>query len=134
MPEIVTSISLWDLLKHTAAWIRNLSRASDKRKAESIAAVREVVQASRSTAVYMRELQNNGKRNYGAENQLSMIWTNLSFRLTDLGLDTLAKKCDIKGRHWADPEQFDSDFLENADVKLETMERTALLILQQLKR
>ena len=134
MPELITSVSLWDLLKHAATWLGNLSRASDKRKAESIEAVREVVRASRSTAVYMRTLGNNAERNFESENQLAMMWTNLGFRLNDLGLKPLAKKCDIKGRHWANPGQFNDDFLEKADVKLETMERHALLILQDLEK
>jgi hypothetical protein len=134
MPELITSVSLWELLKHSATWVRNLSRASDKRKAESIEAVREVVRASRSTAVYMRTLGNKAERNFEVENQIAMMWTNLGFRLNDLGLKPLAKKCDIKGQHWANPGQFNDDFLEKADVKLEAMERHALLILRDLEK
>jgi hypothetical protein len=84
--------------------------------------------------VYMRGLGNSAERNYATENELSLLWTNLSFRLADLGLSALAKKCDIKGRHWANPGQFDDEYLDRADVKLETMEKTALLILQQLEK
>lgn len=124
-PEIVTSVSLWEILKHTATWLRNLSRASNKRKLESIAAVREVVQASRRTGVYVRHLRDGGDRSNETEMELSMIWTELSFTLGDLGLSALAKRCDIKGRHWSDPTQFDDDFLEKADISLETMERLA---------
>jgi len=134
MPELITSVSFWDLLKHLATWIGNLSRASQARKAQSIEAVREVVRASRSTAVYMQRLGNKAERDFAIENQLAMMWTNLGFRLSDLGLKALAKKCDIKGRHWANPGQFNEDFLEKADVKLETMEKTALLILKDLEK
>lgn len=57
----------------------------------------------------------------------------LSFRLSDLGLDALAKKCDIKGRHWGNLGPFDQEFLDKADLKLESMERGALLILRELR-
>ena len=131
-PEIVTSVSLWEILKHTAAWLRNLSRASKNRKLESTAAVREVVLASRKTAVYLRRLRESGQRSHETELELAMIWTELGFKLNDLGLTALAKRCDIKGRHWSDPGQFDDDFLEKADVSLETMERLARSIQSEL--
>ena len=60
------------------------------------------------------------------------MWTQLSFRLYDLGLAQLAKKCDMKGRHWADPDQFDDEFLKQADLSLETMEKLAKQILKEL--
>ena len=132
MADLVTSVSLSELIKHTASWLRNLHRASKERKKESIDALRGVITASRKTAVYVRQLNKKRERQFDRENELSEMWTKLSFRLYDLGLPQLAKKCDMKGRHWADPEQFDEKFLKQADLSLETMEKLAKQILKEL--
>lgn len=131
MPDLVTSVSLSELLRHTASWLRNLHRASTARKQESIKALRGVISASRKTAVYVRQLNKKRERQFDKENELSEMWTDLSFRLYDLGLSQLAKKCDLKGRHWADPEQFDDKFLQQADLSLEAMEKLAKQILKE---
>jgi hypothetical protein len=57
------------------------------------------------------------------------MWTELGFRLRDLELTRLAKRCDINGRYWADPEQFDADFLRRADIGLARMEQLARQLL-----
>ena len=132
MADLVTSVSLSELIRHTASWLRNLHRASKERKNESIDALRGVITASRKTAVYVRQLNKKRERQFERENELSEMWTTLSFRLYDLGLAQLAKKCDMKGRHWADPEQFDEKFLKQADLSLETMEKLAKQILKEL--
>ena len=132
MADLVTSVSLSELIKHTASWLRNLHRASKERKRESIDALRGVITASRKTAVYVRQLNKKRERQFDRENELSEMWTRLSFRLYDLGLAQLAKKCDMKGRHWADPEQFDEKFLTQADLGLDTMEKLAKQILKEL--
>jgi len=132
MSDLITSVSLSELIKHTASWLRNLHRASKERKKESIDALRGVITASRKTAVYVRQLNKKRERNFEKENELSEMWTKLSFRLYDLRLPELAKKCDLKGRHWADPEQFDDKFLQQADLGLDAMEKLAKQILKEL--
>jgi hypothetical protein len=132
MPYLVTSVSLSELIKHTASWLRNLHRASKERKKESIDALRGVITAARKTAVYVRQLNKKRQRHFATENELSSMWTSLSFRLYDLGLHQLVKKCDLKGRHWASPELFDDDFLQQADISLDTMEKLAKQILKGL--
>lgn len=62
------------------------------------------------------------------------MWSELGFRLKDLGLGALAKRCDISGRYWADPTQFDSEFLQRADVGLERMEQLARQLLAEVER
>ena len=62
------------------------------------------------------------------------MWTELSFKLADLKLSKLAKRCDIKGRYWANPAQFDAEFLQKADVGLETMERLARQMVAEIER
>jgi len=80
----------------------NLKRAKDKRKKESIEALRKVVIAARKTSVYMRQVQETGNRSHDTEAELAVLWTELSFALQDLGVDKLAKRCYIKGKQWAD--------------------------------
>jgi len=133
MFEVVTAISLWELVKHTGAWVVNLKRAKDARKKESVEALRKVVIAARKTSVYMRQLKDTGKRSHRTESELSTLWTELGFALEDLGISKLAKRCRITGKHWADPVQMDKEFLAKADVGLEKMEQIANEVLREIK-
>lgn len=134
MIELVTAISVWELAKHGGSWLTNLKRAKGERKKESIAALRKVVIAARQTSVYMRRLKDIGERSHQKESELSMHWTELGFALEDLGIPKLAKRCHIKGRHWAAPEEVDLQYLEKADVGLEKMEKLANEVLREISR
>ncbi len=133
MIEILSEISLWELIKHAGRWVSNLKRAKDDRKKESVAALRKVIVAARRTAVYMRQLKETGKKSHRTEAELSVLWTELGFALEDLGIDKLAKRCRIKGMQWARPEKMDKKFLEKADVGLERMEQLANEVLREIK-
>jgi hypothetical protein len=61
------------------------------------------------------------------------MWTELGFRLRDLDLARLAKRCEINGRYWADPEQFDDDFLRKADAGLARMEQLARQLISRVE-
>lgn len=132
MIEVVTAISLWELVKHAGVWIANLKRAQAERKKESVEALRKVIVAARQTSVYMRQLKDTGKRSHRVESELSSLWTELSFSLEDLGMVKLAKRCHIKGKQWADPDKADREYLEKADVGLERMEQLANELLQEI--
>lgn len=134
MFEVITAISLWELVKHASSWIANLKRAKGERKKESVAALRKVVIAAQRTSVYTRQLRDTGKRSYKTEEELAALWTDLGFALDDLGVEKLAKRCRIKGRHWADPEKMDKAYLEKADVGLDRMEQLALEVLRGIER
>ncbi|MGB4812755.1 MAG: hypothetical protein WBP13_09810 [Methylophilaceae bacterium] len=132
--DIITSKTLWEILKHAKSWLTNLDRASDVRKKQSVRAVRDVITATRKTAVYMRSMKETNQRNHETEAQLAVLWTELSFSLQDIGISKLAKRCQINGKHWADPKHYDQDFLDKADISLETMEKLANEILAQISR
>lgn len=133
MTNISASL-LWDIFKHVRSWLANLNRASEDRKQQSIKALRNIISASRETAVYIRQMNDNGSRDHATEKQLSLLWTELSFSLDDLGISALAKRCNIKGKHWANPDHYDANFINKADVSLDRMERLAQEILLELKR
>ena len=126
---ILTDISLWELFRHLGRWLTNLKRAGSERQQQSIAALRAVVIAARHTNTYVRQLRDTAKQDHREEARLSAMWTELGFRLSDLKLEKLAKRCDISGRYWADPAHLDDDFLEKADVGLERMEQLARQLL-----
>lgn len=131
MIEVVTAISLWELVKHTGSWVVNLRRAKGARKKESIDALRKVVLAARKTSVYMRQLQDTGKRSHQSEAELSILWTELSYALNDIGIEKLSKRCLVVGKHWADPAKMEKSYLEKADVGLERMEQLANQLLKE---
>jgi hypothetical protein len=131
---VITDISLWELIKHLKQWLTNLNRASNARQRRSIEALRAVVVAARHTQAYVRRLNDTANQDHKQEAKLSEMWTELGFKLTDLGLSKLAKRCDIKGRYWADPRRFDNEFLQKADVGLERMEQLARQMLAQIER
>jgi len=130
---VISDISLWQLFRHLSQWLGNLSRAKQQRQRESIEALRAVVVAARQTQVYLRQLDDTGKQDHAGEAQLATLWTELGFRLGDLGLSKLAKRCDIRGRYWANPDELDEDFLQRADVGLERMEKMARSLLAEIE-
>lgn len=127
-------MSLWELLKHLRQWLSNLKRASEERKKQSIEALRSVIIASRGTATYLREISDTGKQSHSKEAKLSEQWTRLGFQLSDLGLTKLARRCEITGRYWSDPNQFDEGFLKKADISLERMEKLARQMVAEIER
>lgn len=132
--EALTTKILGDLFTHGYKWLSNLRRANKERKQESILALRQVITASRETAVYIRQLNDSGSRNHDTERHLSLLWTELGFTLEDLGIPKLAKRCQIKGKHWSDPEHYDKSFLDKADVSLDKMETIAREVLLEINR
>lgn len=133
MPELTAS-TLWELFKNAKTWLTNLNRASESRKEESRDAVRQIIIAARETAVYVRQLHETGITDHQTESRLSRLWTELGFTLDDLGIDKLAKRCRIKGKYWSDPNHYDEDFIEKADISLERMERLSMEILAGIGR
>lgn len=121
----ISSTLLWNIFRHTRSWLANLARAGEQRKKQSIRALRDVIFASRETAVYIRHLEQGNSPSRKTERDLSLLWTKLGFALHDLGIGGLAKRCQIKGKHWANPDQYDEEFLKKADVSLERMESIA---------
>lgn len=109
---------------HVATWLRNLSRAKSDRQQESLQAINKVVLALRLTQAYSRGLQ-EGQKNHTTEGKIAVQWTELGQELERLGLQSLAKKCDIAGRYWADPSQLDAEFLRQAKTDLASVEKLA---------
>ena len=122
------------LFTHLKKWATNLRRAKLARKAESTEALQDVNRAVRKTAVYLRQINRRGQRAEEKEEELSLLWTNLGFKLEELKLSSLARKCQISGKHWSDPEHYSPEFLQKADVSLESIEKLALVLLQEIKR
>ena len=69
MAEISAGL-IWEILKHASSWLANLGRAGKERKEQSIRALREVITASRETAVYLRHMKETGNREPGTEAHL----------------------------------------------------------------
>lgn len=129
---LTTDISLWVLIRHLKQWLTNLRRASLERKKQSIKALRAVIVAARRTRAYLRKRKHDSAVDHAEEARLAEMWTRLGFDLKDLGLGKLAKRCDISGRYWADPAQFDDDFLDKADISLARMEQLARQTLAEI--
>jgi hypothetical protein len=126
---LITDISLWALIRHLGAWLNNLRRAGD----QSIKALRRVITAARTTRAYLRKLNDTARQDHAQEAKLAEKWTRLGFELQDLGLGALAKRCDITGRYWADPAQFEPEFLDKADVGLARMEQLARQMVAEIE-
>lgn len=131
--DVVTSVSLWELIKHVMSWLSNLKRANESRKKESISALRKVVLASRKTAVYIRKLNQDKVRNIDEEGELSLLWTELGFELEDLGLSKLSERCYLKGKHWENPETKNTKLLEKGDLSLDKIEAMATQLIREIQ-
>ena len=134
MAPTATGAAEWSaLFGHLARWLGNLRRAGRARKLESKRALRDVITAVRRTTVHLRAVE-QGTASPSEQADLAERWTELGFRLEDLGLSKLARRCEIRGRHGADPEGLDAEFLERADIQLERIETLARLTLRELDR
>jgi hypothetical protein len=135
MPVVELTASEWlVIITHVKKWVTNLLRAKANRRRESKDALRAVIKAVRKTTLYIRNIHEGGKKSIEKEGELSLLWTELSFRLEDLGLRKLARRCDIKGSYWADPTSFDKDSLFRADIRLSEIEEIANSSLKELKK
>ena len=120
------------LITHAKKWLANLRRAGRRRRLESRDALREVIRVVRQTAAYNRGLREGEAKSLERETELALLWTELSFKLEDLGITGLAKRCRIKGMYLADPDSVDQTFLTRAGVGLADVERLARLCLLEL--
>lgn len=125
MPSPVTESALKGLLANLARYLANLARAGQKRKTESRKALQGVIRATRQTRVYVRQMNARGERDFATEERLADTWTQLSFELRQLGVKALAKRCDIAGGYWSDPETFSAEFLRQARARLQDLETEA---------
>jgi hypothetical protein len=132
--DALSSKVLGELFSHGSRWLSNLRRAKTERKRASVQALRKVITSSRETAVYIRRLNDNLNRDHNTERHLSLLWTELGFALEDLGIEKLANRCQIKGKHWSNPAHYDKEFLDRADVSLDKMERIAREVLAEINR
>jgi len=130
----LTATQLWELVRHLGRWLANLRRAGEQRRRESVAALRRVTVTARATRAYLRKLRDTGQADHAHEAKLSQMWTELGFLLQDLGLHALARRCDITGGYWADPAQFDREFLDKADIGLGRMERLAKQMVIEIEK
>ena len=132
MPTPIMESTLKELLANLGRYLANLARAGAKRKAESVKALQGVIRATRQTKVYLRALDDHGKRDYKKEERLTDTWTKLSFELRKLGVKALAKRCDVAGGYWADPDKVSIEFLKNARARLQDLELEARTLLAKL--
>lgn len=132
MPSPVTESAIKALLANLGRYLANLARAGLQRKEESRKALQGVIRATRQTQVYLRALQVKGKRNFSKEERISDTWTKLSFELGKLGVNALAKRCDIAGGYWSDPDKFSDEFLKKAKARLQDLEMEARTLLAKL--
>lgn len=125
MPEItVSASSLATLGRYLLQWLQSLSKASDDRKRECLHAIEAVQAAVRRTQRYVQE-RNSGRIDAKTEADLASMWTDLGFRLSDLGVKKLAKRCDVKGRYWADKRKFSEEWWDQADIELDSVAELA---------
>ncbi|MDH5384651.1 MAG: hypothetical protein OEY18_08090 [Candidatus Aminicenantes bacterium] len=136
MAAVELSVSEWlTIITHVKKWVTNLLRAKSERKRQSKDALRAVIKAVRENTIYLRILREGRQKSIARERKLSLLWTELSFRLEDLGLEKLANRCSIMGRYWADPAVFTQDFLDTADTRrLSDIEKLAYASLKVLKK
>lgn len=132
LETIAATVTAREVVSHVVKWLVNLKRAGEERQQQSFRAVNKVISLARKSRAYSRGLK-AGKQDFNAEADLAANWSDLSLELTQLNLATLAKKCDLMSRYWADPEQLSPSFLAEADISFETVERLARDLTVQIK-
>jgi hypothetical protein len=125
MTDVTSSAAtIGALARYLAQWLRGLRSASAKRQADCIGAINAVIAGARRTQAYARQ-RDASRTDAKTEADLAAMWTDLGHQLEALGVKKLAKRCDVNGRYWAAPERFSKEWLADADVGLEAVERLA---------
>ena len=132
MLDPTTSGALSAALKHVLTWLTNLRRAGNSRKQASLEAINQVILAIRKTSVYSRALE-SGNTDLSIESELAVLWTELGFELQRLGLIKLAKRCDVAGRYWSSPKSFSKEWLDQAEVGLDAVEKLAIQLKAEIQ-
>lgn len=132
MTSPITESAIKALLGNLGRYLANLARAGARRRKESRKALQGVIRATRQTRVYLRALDDKGKRDYKKEERLADTWTKLSFELHKLGVKALAKRCDIAGGYWSDPNMVTIEYLKKARARLQDLEIEARTLLAKL--
>ena len=134
MPEPLTTIAATkELAQHFFKWLTNLKRAGHERQQQSLLAVHKVFALARRTKAYSRGVR-AGQQDFKAEAELAATWAELAFELKRLRLTALAKKCDVTSQYWADPQQLSPEFLAEADISFDSVERLARQLEVQIER
>ena len=135
MPVLELSASEWlTIITHVKKWVTNLLRAKEKRKRESKDALRAIIRAAQETWLYLRDLRQGGSKSIDKEGSLSLLWTELSFKLDDIGLKSLSERCSMMGRYWADPALFDDESLNTAQDRMFNIEHIAQEGLDEIEK
>ena len=130
--EIVGKAAVSSLTTHIIKWVANLGRAGENRKNESRACLEKVILAVIKTRLYCSALDAGQPVDYAKESEIAIEWRTLSMELERLKLLKLAKKCKVKSWYWEDQGRLDADFLKQAQVGFEQVEKTASLLLKQI--
>lgn len=121
---LATAATAKEIAAHVVRWLANLGRARTSRQRESLRAVNRVTALMRKTTAYRRG-HSAGRQNFDTEAILAEQWSLLGHELQELGLMSLAKRCDVMGRYWADPATLSPEFLDQADISFQSVERLA---------
>ena len=130
--EIIGKAAVSSLTTHIIKWVANLGRAGDNRKNESRACLEKVILAVIKTRSYCSSLDKGQPVDYAKEAEISQDWRSLSMELERLKLLKLAKKCKVKSWYWEDQGHLDAEFLQQAQVGFEQVEKTASLLLREI--
>lgn len=129
---IISAQTATALGKYLVQWLRGLMRASEQRKRDCEHAIDSVIAGVRRTQAYCRA-RDKGQINAETEASLAAMWTELGFQLEALGVKKLAKRCDVSGRYWASPEQFSKEWLDQADIGFDSVEKLARQLKAHIK-
>lgn len=121
----------YEMIEGVFEWLKSLDSTSEKKRKDSVDALRSVVLAIRETSNYLNSKDTN---NYIIEKKLSNSWTELSFKLKDLDMSMLAKKCFLKGKYWSNPEDYNSKNISQSVISLDMMEHLATKQLKAIEK
>ena len=80
-------------------------------------AVEAILRAVNETKLYVSSLARGEERRREHEGDLSRYWTSAAVALHGID-DDLARRCQLKGEYWTDPDSWDKQQLEQARILL----------------
>jgi hypothetical protein len=117
------------LLDGLVGVVKRIGSAQEKDRQQRNLALVAVLTAANQTHGYIRATQEGAPRDIEREHALSNLWDICSIELEQFDAD-IARRCQLKGQYWRDPEQWSVTDINETRIGLERVQKEAEYLLR----
>lgn len=117
---MIEAATLLSLVSLAHSWLAKQSAERARRDAEYRTALDRLGTAVNATEFYLHRRREGSPRSEDKESDLSALWDSAGRALRHIN-PTLARRCRIKGKYWADPAKWTSTQIDELDIRLKSV-------------